>query len=129
MKKAKVVFQKCIQDSQEYGSNDESMVSRVFFDLEIDGQKYPDLYVDIKQTVGGSFETTPIEVGSPQGYRGPFNYVAFRNAVERYYRSLVGAQGSAIHIEDARNIRMYNNLLVKVQSVEFEVHGGADIGW
>ena len=34
MKKARVTFRKCIQDSQEYGSNNEYMVSRVFFDLE-----------------------------------------------------------------------------------------------
>jgi hypothetical protein len=33
--KAKVTFRKLIQDSQEYGSNDEHLVSRVFFDLEI----------------------------------------------------------------------------------------------
>jgi len=67
------------------------MVSRVFFDLEIAGKKYSDLYVDIKQTVGGSFETISIEVGIPQGYQGPFNYTAFREFVEAYYRSLVGA--------------------------------------
>jgi hypothetical protein len=29
MAKVKITFQKCIQDSQEYGSNDEHMVSRI----------------------------------------------------------------------------------------------------
>lgn len=125
MTTAKLTFHKCIQDSQEYGSDDEHMVSRVFFDLEIDGQKYPNLFVDIKQTVGGSFETTPIEVAVPEGYKGPFNYQAFRDAVEEYYRSLVGSKGSVLRVKGGR---MYNNILNKKKSVEFEVSGG-DRGW
>ena len=34
-KNARVTFYKCIQDSQDYGSDDEHMVSRIFFFLEI----------------------------------------------------------------------------------------------
>ena len=34
MAKVKITFHKCIQDSQEYGSNDEHMVSRIFFSIE-----------------------------------------------------------------------------------------------
>src|SRR4030042_3449613 len=89
VQRAKVTFTKCIQDSQDYGSNDDQMVSRVFFSLQIGQKSYPDLYVDIKQSAGGSFETTPLEVGTPHGYDGPFNYCAFRKAAEDYYRSLV----------------------------------------
>lgn len=33
--KAKVIFYQCNQDSQEYGSDDEYIVSRIFFTLEI----------------------------------------------------------------------------------------------
>ena len=79
---ARVTFFKCIQDSQDYGSNDEHMVSRVFFVLEIGGKKF-DLYADIKQTVGGDYETGPIEVAQPENYRGPFNYRAFRDAARK----------------------------------------------
>jgi hypothetical protein len=56
MAKAKIVFQKLIQDSQDYGSDDEHMVSRAFFTLEIEGDRHADMFVDIKQPVGGDFE-------------------------------------------------------------------------
>jgi len=40
MSKAKVIFHQCIQDSQEYGSDDEHMVSRIFFILEIGEERF-----------------------------------------------------------------------------------------
>lgn len=82
MAKARVVFDKLIQDSQDYGSTDEHMVSRVFFTLELEGKTHNDLYADIKQTVGSSFEIASLEVSPPRGYAGPFNHEAFRKAAE-----------------------------------------------
>ena len=64
MKKCKVIFRKCIQDSQDYGSDDEHMTSRVFFDLEIDGKIFKDLCADLKQTVGSDIETGRGGLGS-----------------------------------------------------------------
>jgi hypothetical protein len=121
MGKARVDFHKCVQDSQEYGSDDAHMASRVFFTLTVDGKEHSDLYVDIKQTVGSEFETGSIEVSRPQGYEGPINYQAFRNAVENYYRRLVGSQGTGIRIAGGSNIRMQNNTFVRPMSVEFEL--------
>ena len=89
MAQAKIKLQRLVQDSQEYGSNDEHMVSRVFFDLEIDDTKYQGLHCDVKQMVGSSFETAPLEVSAPTGYNGPFNHQAFQQIVERYYRGLL----------------------------------------
>jgi len=40
MSKAKIIFYKCVQDSQDYGSDDEHMVSRVFFNLEIGEERF-----------------------------------------------------------------------------------------
>jgi hypothetical protein len=124
---ARVTFYKCIQDSQDYGSNDEHMVSRVFFFLEID-EKRLDLHADIKQTVGSSFETGPIEVRQPENYKGPFNYDAFRDAAEKYYRSLVGSLGGGIRIQGGTNIRMRNNTFIQNMIAEFEVKEGS-AGW
>jgi hypothetical protein len=126
--KTKVTFNKCIQDSQDYGSNDEHMVSRMFFDLEIGGKRYPGLYVDIKQSVGGDFEKTPLEVGTLQGYNGPLNYTAFREEAEAYYRGCFGSQGSGIRIAGGSNIRMRNNIVIKSKVVEFETDT-ATSGW
>lgn len=121
MAKAKVIFHKLIQDSQDYGSDDQHMVSRAFFKIETEGNVSEEAYVDIKQPVGSDFETTPLEVSRPAGYNGPFNYEAFRQAAEAYYRSLVGSKGSGIHISGGGNIRMQNNTFIKQAIAEFDV--------
>ena len=122
MTNCRVTFKCLIQDSQEYGSDDEHMVSRAFFDVEIDGREFKDACVDIKQPVGSQFENAPLEVSSPAGYDGPHNFKAFREAAEAYYRSLVGKQGSGISISNASsNIRMYKNTFNFIKAVEFEV--------
>lgn len=124
---ARVTFFKCIQDSQNYGSDDEHMVSRVFFVLEIGDKKF-DLYADIKQAVGSDYETSPIEVGHPENYQGPFNYTAFREAAETYYRGLIGSSGRGIRIQGGRNIRMRNNTFTQSMVAQFELKEGS-AGW
>jgi hypothetical protein len=121
MERAKVTFKKLIQDSQDFGSDDDHMISRIFFDLEYRGQTHRDLQVDVKQTVGSDIERDPIEVGHTEGYSGPGNYTAFRGETEKYFRSLVGASASGIRISGGSNIRMRNNTFSRPHSVEFEV--------
>lgn len=106
------------------------MVSRIFFSLEVGDRRVDGPYVDVKLAVGAGSETGPIEVGSPRGasYRGPFNHDAFRDAVERYYRGLVGSQGTGIRIQGGRNIRMRKNRFVKSMTIEFQVTG-TDASW
>ena len=126
MSKAKVTFYKCEQDTQEYGSDDEWMVSRVFFNLEIGEQRFEELYSDVKQTVGSDYDTAPIEVSQPHGYEGVFNHEAFRDCAEKYYRSLVGSQARGIRIgKGASNIRMYGNVFSMEMVCEFEVSEGS----
>ena len=121
MAKVKIIFHECIQDSQEFGSDDEHMVSRVFFSLEADDHRVDNLFADLKQVVGSDFEIDPIEVTAPHNYSGPMNYDAFRKAAEEYFRKHIGSQGSGIRIgEGAKNIRMQNNRFVREESVEFE---------
>ncbi len=126
MAKATVFLHRLTQDSQEYGSDDQHMVSRVFFDMELGGRRYDGLYCDVKQTVGSDFESAPLEVSSPVGYRGAFNHRAFQEAIERYYRSLVGSQGRGIRIAGASNVRMRNNSFIQPTQATFdvEVSGG-----
>ncbi len=119
---AKVTFQKLITNSQEYGSNDEHMVSRAFFNVEIDGHVAEEVYVDIKQTIGTDFEAEPLEIGPPVGYNGPFNHEKFRGEVEEYYRGLVGSQGSALHITvRGKKILMQNGEYFQQKQVEIEL--------
>lgn len=130
MTKIKVTFHECVQDSQDYGSDDQHMVSRVFFSMEVGGKRYAGLYADLKQAVGSDFETGHIEVSPPRGakYRGPFNHDAFSKGAENYFRSLVGSKGRGIRIEGGGNIRMRNNRYSMPMTVEFEV-AGADVAW
>lgn len=129
MSVAKIYLEKLVQDSQELGSNDEHMVSRAFFTLEVDGEKHHGLHANIKQPVGANFESDPLEVSAPSGYTGSFNHEAFQNIIEQYYRSLVGSTGSGISISGgASNIRMQNNTFVQPAEAEFEVSEGS-AGW
>jgi hypothetical protein len=117
-----------VQGSQDYGSDDEHMVSRVFFDLEIEDHRYPGLHVDVKQTVGSSFETAPLEVSAPAGYHGPMNHDALRQAVEGYYRDHIGGAGRGFGLAGSTSVRMRNNRVVSRVQVQFEVPQG-DAAW
>lgn len=128
MLKATVTFHKLIQDSQDYGSDDEHMVSRAFFTLEIGGRIYSNLSVDIKQPLGSTVESTALEISHPNDYNGPINYAVFRDAVEQYYRSLVGTTGSGIRIQGGSNIRMQNNTFIKESKASFDVDKKG-VGW
>ena len=114
MPKFKVTFHECIQDSQDYGSDDEHMISRVSFSLEIDGKSVGNFSANLKQVVGSDAESGDIEVSPPNGYDGAFNQDGFSDAARKYFRSLVGATGSAIRIVgSAKNIRMRNGRYTK----------------
>lgn len=129
MPTAIVTFFRIHQDSQDFGSDNEHMVSRIFFNLEIDKTKYPHLYADIKQTVGADYESGSMEVSHPHGYKGPFNFEAFRTAVEECYRSQIGSGGHGIRITGGSNIRMRNNVFEFKRVVQFEVKPGTPEGW
>ena len=120
MPTATVHFKELIQDSQDYGSDDAHMVSRVFFDLQVDDKKYPGVHANLKQTVGASV-SDHIEVSPPAGYAGPFDNQRFQAEVEKYFRSLFGSSGSSIkRAPGAKSVRMRNCRHRKAISVSFE---------
>jgi hypothetical protein len=58
-----VTFEKAIQDSQELGSTDEHMISRLFFKVRVDEQEFTGLHCRVKQMVGAQYESdSPLEV-------------------------------------------------------------------
>lgn len=118
----KVHFTSCVQDSRDYGSDDEYIVSRVFFSIECEGLQYTGLHADIKQAVDDDIETDSLEVTLPQGYDGPISDVAFRRAVGQYYRSLVGSDRSGYQTS-MENIRMRDNTFLMPCSLEFPLFG------
>jgi hypothetical protein len=121
MPTATVHFKELIQDSQDYGSDDKCMVSRVFFDLQVGDKKYPGAYANLKQAVGAT-ASDPIEVSPPAGYSGPFDHQAFQAAAEQYFRSILGSsRPSTKRAPGAKGIRMRNCRHRKTLSVTFEV--------
>jgi len=119
--KAKMIVHKCLQDSQDLGSDNEHMNSRVFFTLEIDGKRFENLHADIKLSVGGEFEKDNIEVFLPEEYKGRLNYDDFRKSIETYYRSLIGSQGTGIRVSGGGSVRMRNNTFQKEMIFEFDI--------
>ncbi len=103
------------------------MVSRIFFSLQLPDKQIDNLYVDIKQTVGDKFEGGTLEVGRPQGLKGNLDYLMFRDAVESYYRSLVGSSGRGIRVEGASDTIMMNSIfefpMTKTITVDTESGG------
>lgn len=120
---ATVTFRKCILNSQEFERDDNWMGSRVFFDLEINSERYPNLYTDVKQHVGVGAEHEFLEVTKPQGYVGPFNFPVFRGSVEFYYRHVVGAHGSMFGMPGIK-MRPIGYVLEQEMRVQFEVLEG-----
>lgn len=116
--KIKIIFHECHQFSQELGSNNEHMISRVSFDFQIGKNEFKDLYCDVKQLVGGSFVDSPLEVFPPNGYEGKYNYEKYREEVERYYRDSFGPQGKGINIKAGT---MKENTVSMPREVEIEV--------
>jgi hypothetical protein len=106
MDKLELIFSKIMQDSQVYGSNNEHMISRIFFSL--DGKEYE---CNVRQPYGEnfSFENDPIEVETPDELKKTVNYGQFRDEVENYFRMAVGSNAHGIQIQDGMNIRMSNN--------------------
>ncbi len=118
--------QKCIQDSQEFGSTDEHMMSRVFFSVELDGVPKGNDYCDIKQIVGSTYSSRNMEVGRPKEYRGPYDHRVFSDEIAAYFSRCVGSNGAGISFgKNAQNIRMRNNTFAFPYRFQFEAEGTA----
>jgi hypothetical protein len=124
--KAKVTFHKLIQDTQDLVASDPNqnhMVSRAFFTLDVRGKQYADMSVTLRQPFGTDYAKEPIEVEKPSGsYGGNWNHNDFRDTVEDYYRSAIGSGGSGIRLgPGSQNIRIRNNTFVFSKAYEIDI--------
>lgn len=116
---------RCVQDSQEYGSTDEFMVSRVFYSIDVDGVPKGNDYSDLKQVVGSAYSSDNIEVSPPHGYRGPYDHNTFSNEVAGYFCQCVNSSGAMISLGSAALFRMKNNAFEIPYRFQFEAEGPA----
>jgi hypothetical protein len=109
---AEVIFHSLHQDSLEFGSNEAVMVSRVFFDVLIRGKLIQDLFANVKQAVGASARSDPLEVTSPRGQRGFFHYRELTRCIEQYFRRIAGACEDAYCGDGAHRERRRDMVIV-----------------
>jgi hypothetical protein len=110
------------QDSQEFGSDDQHMVSRVYFRMSVDGRPPAEFYVPVKLAVGGNYlAADQLEIGRPSGYGGTFNHDAFAAEVAKYVRTCVGPGARGINFAPGSSVRMMDNRFVIRMPFEFEV--------
>ena len=115
-----IIFHKVVQDGLEFGSDDTRSVSRVFFDLEEDGELHENLSVDVEEPANGTHKTEDIVVGQPQGVPETLNLdsKSFERAVCVYYQSLVTSAGYGKHLAKGKGFRSHGDELGLEQVVE-----------
>jgi hypothetical protein len=123
-----VNIQECILDSQEYGSTDQHMVSRVFFTIGADDKPPTEDHCDIKQVVGSTYSPNSVEVGHPAKYKGPYDHEKFASEVAEYFCKLVNSKGAVFSLGEATSVRMMNTRFTVPHRFTFNAEG-AGPGW
>lgn len=124
---ATVTFRSCIVNQKAAGTDDHTMGSRVYFDLDIDGRQYSDLYVDVWEPLGMTTDQALLQVTAPQGYDGPFNFPVFRASLEFYYRNALGGQAWLSMVRGIRGMTERHKVEQDMQ-VQFEIQDGGANG-
>ena len=113
---ATVTFRRCLVNSSEAGSDETQIGSRVFFDLNVGGQEFVDVYADVTQAT--QEEGSPLFVTPPQGYDGPLNLQVFQGLVEFYYRQATGGSWAG---PGGLGLRLQDWVIEQEMVVQFEV--------
>ena len=117
-----VTFRRCLVNAPEYGSDDNHVGSRVFFDLHLEGREFVNVYVDVRQVTREGAEREPLIVTPPRGYDGPLDVHVFQSLVEFYYRHAVGG-ASGLFGGRGLGMRLTDWVIEQDVRVRFEVSG------
>ena len=96
---ATVAFRKCVFNRPAAQWEQDSLTSRVYFDLDIDGQGYANVYVDVRQSDPLRVKDQPLEISDLYGYNGPLNFDVFCGSVEFYLSQVLGGKKSMFSSE------------------------------
>ncbi len=118
MMAATMMFHRVVQDAHEFGSTDSLAVSRVFFDLEVDGEMFSDLYVNVEEAVGSTHSDEEMTVGRLVGVPASIDQEAVERVVREYYRSLVTSAGFGKHLAKDKGFRTFGDELSLTKVVE-----------
>jgi hypothetical protein len=114
----RLIFHHVEQDAPKFGSTEARPVSRAYFDLEVDGETFKDLYVNVEEPVGGSHATQEISVGELKAALLPIDQDAFKQAVRGYYQRLMSSAGNGKHLAKEKSFCTQGDKLGLVQVVE-----------
>ncbi len=117
---ATITFRRCFVNAPEYGSEEGPVGSRVFFDLNVEGREFVNVYADVKQAAREGTEHEPLIVVPPQGYDGPLNVQVFQSLVEFYYRHAVGGTWGMADVQGL-GMRLKDWVIEQDVRVQFEV--------
>lgn len=120
---ATITFRRCLVNASACESDEDHVGSRVFFDLNIEGQAFGNVYVDVRQVIREGAEHEPLVVTPPQGYDGPFNFRVFQGLVAFYYRQAVGGTWGMGGMQGLGR-RLKDWAIEQEMRVEFEVDDG-----
>ncbi len=112
---ATVTFRRCLVNSSEAGKDKAQIGSRVFFDLNVGGLEFVDVYVDVQENREGD---APLLVTPLQGYDGPLNLQVFQGLVEFYYRQATGGSWAG---PGELGLRLHDWVIEQEMVVQFEV--------
>jgi hypothetical protein len=76
--------------------DDERVASRVFFNLDIDGDNYEDVYVEVRELPKSGVHERFLQISELHGYEGQLNYEVLRGSIEFYFRQVTGGKESGI---------------------------------
>ena len=115
MAKVTVTFRSIDINAQEYGGTDGHMVSRIFFDVDVEGGMSARLFANVTQAVGRQIEDANLQV-SPVEFPGLSNE-HFAAAARDYYHRCLDRSGQGIRITRARSVRLQNVQIVQDHTV------------
>ena len=115
-----ITFRRCLVNASECASDEDHVGSRVFFDLNVEGREFGNVYVDVRQATREGAEHEPLVVTPPQGYDGPFNFQVFQGLVEFYYRQAVGGTWGMAGMQGLGR-RLKDWMIEQDMRVQFEV--------
>ena len=121
---AKVAFRKCILNPPAERANTGCGPSRVVFDLDVDGQCYTNVYVEVHPSPAPETPNTPLEISELHGYNGPMNFEVLRGSIEFYARQILEGSSSKLHAEGSflqlRDWTMEQDMVVQFEIPEDE---------
>lgn len=113
-------FTHCCLDAQEFGSNNEHMVSIIYFQVfrgdDLERNNIQTLSATIRQPYGGEFdfETTALTVMPPIELQGLIDFNEFSQAVEGYFRHVVGSQGQGVRLGSGVTHTRLSNINISI---------------